>query len=68
MGYEKAPDGKTGHCYFKKQPEGKNETRQAIDAVRSACCNALRYAGADPALLEELGSEVCDRRSKKPGA
>ena len=54
MGYEKSKDGKTGHCYFKKQPAGGDETRQAIVAVKSACCAALRYGGTDPAILKQL--------------
>jgi hypothetical protein len=65
MGYEKAPDGKTGHCFFKKQPVGDEETRQAICAVQVACCAALRYAGNHPAILQELGSEQCDRLPKE---
>ena len=68
MGYEKSPDGKTGHCFFKKQPQEPDETWQAIYAVRVACCAALRYAGADPAILRELGPEHCDRLSKEPEA
>lgn len=68
MGYEKAPDGKTGHCFFKKQPMEHHETRQAVEAVRVACCNALRYAGADPVILEELGPEYCDQPEQEPEA
>ena len=61
MGYEESPDGKTGHCFFKKQPVGPEETDLAVHAVRIACCAALRYGGADPDVLGQLGSESCDQ-------
>ena len=42
------------HCYFKKQPQTPEETERAINAVRAACCGALRYGGDDQRLIDRL--------------
>lgn len=51
-------------CYFKKQPTSPAETFQAVRAIQSSCCRGLRYAGRDPAILEQLASlglsDCCD--------
>ena len=42
------------HCYFKKQPTTPEETERAINAMRFACCGALRYGGDDQSLIDRL--------------
>ena len=42
------------HCYFKTQPETPEETKRAINAIRVACCGALRYGGDDPEVIDRL--------------
>lgn len=68
MGYRMSRDGKTGHGFFKRQPERPEETRQAIDAARAACCNALRYSGTSPAILQELDPSICAPLHQEPEA
>lgn len=48
------------HCYFKKQPSTKEELSQAIQAVRVACCQMVRYAGDDLRILACLPEVSCD--------
>lgn len=63
MGYFRGPEGSgTSSCYFKKQPSSPEETAMAIDALRVQCCDALRYEGQDPDLIEQLPPRQCDRR------
>ncbi len=55
---------KTGHCYFKKQPETDGEVEHAINAISVSCIGALRYGGKEENILRkiyELGlNEYCD--------
>jgi hypothetical protein len=43
-----------GSCYFYRQPVGPDETFRAIRAVCACCVEAVRYSGADPAILSRL--------------
>src|SRR5262245_54195345 len=52
--------GRTSHCYFKRQPNSPAETRQAVEAIKVACCGALRYGGFDPLIIAALDGEGCD--------
>ena len=47
-------DNANSHCFFKKQPSGSFELRQAISAMNVCCCGALRYSGKDPLILQRL--------------
>ena len=48
-------DGEGGyHCYFRKQPQTRDETERAVRACRVSCTQAVRYAGNDPAILDRL--------------
>jgi hypothetical protein len=55
------------HCYFKRQPETREEVEHAINAVLVSCVEALRYAGNDPYILERLEKQrqSCDSIEKK---
>jgi len=46
-------DEATG-CYFRRQPQTREELEHAIEAVHASCVAALRYAGSDPEILERL--------------
>lgn len=52
------------HCYFRRQPKTPQETERAIMACDISCCDALRYGGSDPVILQrfrELGRlDLCD--------
>lgn len=45
--------GRQIHCYFKKQPETRNELEQAIKALEISC-GSLRYRGDNPEVLRRL--------------
>ncbi len=47
------------HCYFKKQPDTPQEIEHAIEAIRVACCQALRYAGNNVDILFRLKDKGC---------
>ena len=70
MGFYTDPTGTSGksHCYFRKQPINSGELERAINALRVACCGALRYEGNDPKILRclnELGlGTLCDKGQK----
>jgi hypothetical protein len=49
------------HCIWKKQPETELELAQAFDAFAASCVGCYRYAGNDPAVIERIGAEYCDR-------
>jgi len=49
------------HCFFKKQPSNPEETEQAIRAVNASCCDALRYDGNDPEVINQLPPRLCDQ-------
>jgi len=44
----------SGHCYFRRQPVTADELACAVMAVAVGCCGAVRYAGTDPAVIEQL--------------
>lgn len=54
MAWESKPGDPHTHCYFKKQPEGPAELRQALNAIDASCCGALCYAGSETEVLREL--------------
>ena len=58
-------DGERSHCYFKRQPTTPEETRHAIEAIRVACCGALRYGGTDREIIASLDPSFCDVRNIK---
>lgn len=72
MPHEMAPDlmawfddGDGGSsCYFKRQPTSPAEIDQAIAALRTSCCGALRYGGKDPEIRRRLqdsfAGDPCD--------
>lgn len=41
-------------CYFKKQPETKEETQSAINALAVSCISAVRYRGTDEEILKKI--------------
>jgi hypothetical protein len=45
------------HCFFRRQPETRQELESAITAMEVSCVDNLRYGGDDPIILETL----CDR-------
>ena len=53
-------DDKSTHCYFKKQPENKEELEQAILACNVSETCAVRYSGNDKTIIKQLGNESCD--------
>ncbi len=69
IGYQEEPEG----CYFKRQPTTPAEVDQAIDALRYAFVENLRYGGSDPAIVQRLRamtrnaricmSDLCDHPS-----
>ena len=69
MGFHAAPAGGS-HCYFARQPRNTTEVEAAVAAVTHSCCEALRYAGSDPDVLERLvekgASDACDILAEKP--
>lgn len=56
-----ATDSEYGHCIWKKQPETEQEFAQAFDAFDASCVGCYRYAGSDPAVIDRIGAEDCDR-------
>ena len=52
------------HCFFKRQPNTPEETKQPIEAITSSCCAALRYSGTDKEIIDELRKagfgDMCD--------
>ena len=41
-------------CFFAKQPDTPQEVERAVMAVWVSCCDAVRYRGNDPVILERL--------------
>jgi hypothetical protein len=57
-------DGRTYHCYFKRQPQTPAELERAVRAVEVGCCGAVRYAGHDAEIIRRLHvwpNDVCDQ-------
>jgi hypothetical protein len=52
-----------GDTYFVRQPITPDEIERACRALEVCCVAALRYGGADPAIIKRLGNEpdYCDR-------
>jgi hypothetical protein len=54
------------HCYFKRQPQTREELERAIMAVAVGCCAGVRYAGTNPEIirrLREIGvPDTCDQK------
>ena len=46
-------------CYFKKQPETKEETERAINALAVSCIAAVRYRGTDKDILRKITDLGC---------
>jgi hypothetical protein len=44
---------RASHCYFKQQPQTKEELWQAIEAIRPSCCGALCYGDVYPTVILE---------------
>ena len=59
MVWELNSEGREAHCYFRKQPETLHETEQAVKAVAGSCCDALRYCGSDPEIIQKLKDAGC---------
>ncbi len=58
-------DGEGGyHCYFRRQPQTKEEVENAINACVASCIGCVRYAGKDPEILHRFrelgGTDACD--------
>ena len=55
-------DSEHMHCYFKRQPETREEIEHAIAAVLASDIEGLRYAGLDPHILGKLrgAKQLCD--------
>jgi len=53
-----------GHCYVHRQPNTSEELEQMLSAIGCAELGCIRYAGDDPAILEQLvllgEAAVCD--------
>src|SRR3954447_12183141 len=47
-------EGEYEACFFRKQPTTPEELNQVIAAMQVSCVPALRYAGADPEILQRL--------------
>ena len=58
------------HCYFKRQPKTREEIALALESLAGSCCQALRYAGNDPEILERLQQtgfgHLCDHSMQRP--
>ena len=56
------PDNKLGETYFLRQPTTPGEFRKVCAAAKSCCVDAIRYGGADAAILDLLDNDplYCD--------
>ncbi len=50
------------NTYFVRQPEEEDEIEEACNALKVCCTEALRYAGKDRSIIEQLGNDptYCD--------
>jgi hypothetical protein len=58
-----------GDTFFVKQPTTPREVERACTAIDICCVKALRYAGDDPAIIQQLqkwSAECCDATDGKP--
>ncbi len=64
LGFEEDLDNPKFGCFFKRQPETREELEHAFMAMAVSCIDGLRYGGTDPVILHrlrELGMEAqCD--------
>jgi hypothetical protein len=67
MGFFEDTSGshRRSHCYFQRQPSTAEEVDHALEAIRVACCGALRYAGEDPLILARLRETGHNRQCDK---
>ena len=53
-----------GHCYVHRQPNTSGELERMLSAISCAELGCIRYAGDDPAILEQLAllgeAAICD--------
>ncbi|HZS07662.1 MAG TPA: hypothetical protein VFD58_22695 [Blastocatellia bacterium] len=56
-------DEEARHCYFRKQPSTPEEFERAARTVCVSCCEAVRYSGDDPAVLQRI--EELDEEARK---
>ncbi|HZR28820.1 MAG TPA: ferredoxin [Terriglobales bacterium] len=56
VGFYETPSGNGfySHCYFKKQPQTKEELERAVKAVQACCVGSYYYAGSDPEVKKML--------------
>ena len=57
--WEADAEGRPSHCFFRKQPETALELIHAIKAISGSCCDALRYRGSDPEVIDKLKAARC---------
>ena len=53
------------HCYVARQPATPAEVKSAVEALTHSCCQAIRYAGNDPDIIDLIRaapdcSHLCD--------
>ena len=48
------------HCYFKKQPQTKEELDRAVKAVQVCCVGSYHYAGSEPEVKKMLKRAGCE--------
>lgn len=53
-------DAQRSHCYWMKQPETREELRQAFLIFQGQELGCHRYAGTDPEIQARLAPENCD--------
>jgi hypothetical protein len=68
MGFHEDAAGSdvNSHCFFRKQPTSSDEVEHAIEAIRVACCGALRYSGNDSSILDRLWELELEDRCDNP--
>src|SRR5271155_5331318 len=53
-------DAEMSQCYWKRQPETKEELEQAFAIFDGQELGCHRYAGSDPKIQARIGTENCD--------
>jgi len=59
-------DEKVQHCFWKKQPGTSAELERAIAVLEAQELGCHRYAGTDPAILNQVLSTYCDYPMQSP--
>jgi hypothetical protein len=68
MSLFESPEGPVGPtCSFSRQPETDDEVDAAIRAMKTSCCEAVRYRGRSPTILGKLGALGLARLCDYPG-